>query len=689
MASVDAKSDSRALTQPRLSPRAPRGDIQALRALAVAAVVTFHVWPRAVTGGYVGVDVFFVISGYLITSQLLRRRERGTLKLGSFWAARARRLLPAALLVLLVSTALTLAFAPQSLVTQYLRSIVGSALYVENWFLAADAVDYLAAENAPPIAQQYWSLSVEEQFYILWPLLIIAATTAALTRRYGRRALIVVLATVTATSLVLSLVTTFVAPSFAYFATPVRMWEFGFGALVAVLPVIVLRRALRSALWVLGWAGLLYSIFLFTSDTAFPGYAAILPVAATAVLIWIGPEPPFRLAAAQNLRVFQWIGDNSYGIYLWHWPLVVIAPAIVGRDLDLWQNIALVILTCVLAVLSTRFVENPLRFGRLTTVRPRTILFGTAAAMILVVAAAGLPAISIAASAQAQTAQAKQDLLDPASCRGASMLLNPECSDKRAETTAGDQLIPARAGLYDDTDGAFACYASGAGPIEPCHIGSDAPDAVRIALTGDSHAAMLVPALRDVAKQNNWSVDVYVGRGCVWSTDPDPACADRQSAIQEDLMSGGYEAIIVTAWNQIEASPDTRQRRAAQFADRWREAIDAGIQVIPILDNPAVPQSAADCLESTTEFSFETCSFAASDYLLEDPLASAAESTGATPVDLRHAFCDDAGDCAVVAGGVIVYRDLHHITATFSHSLAPYLADEISAILDTTASPRP
>ena len=688
MASVDAEPDSRTLTRPRPSPRAPRGDIQALRALAVTAVVMFHVWPHAVTGGYVGVDVFFVISGYLITSQLVRRREKGTLKLGAFWAARARRLLPAALLVLLASTALTLLFAPQSLVTQYLRSIVGSTLYVENWFLASDAVDYLAAENAPPIAQHYWSLSVEEQFYILWPLLIIVATTAALTRRFGRRALIIVLATVTAASLMLSIVSTFVAPSFAYFATPVRMWEFGFGALIAVLPALALTRAWRSALWVLGWMGLLYSVFLFTSDTVFPGYAAMLPVTATAVLIWIGPEPPFRLAAVQNWRLFQWVGDNSYGIYLWHWPLIVIAPAVVGRDLELWQNILLVALTCVLAVLSRRFVEDPLRFGRLVTVRPRTILIGTAAAMIVVVAAAGLPAISIAASAQAQAAEAKKELLDPASCRGANTLLNPDCAATREQITQGDQLIPARAGLYDDTDGAFECYASDAAPIEPCHIGSDAPDAVRIALTGDSHAAMLVPALRDVAEERNWSIDVYVGRGCVWSTDPDPACADRQAAVDEDLMGNGYEAVIVTAWNQIEASAETRRERADQFAERWQEAADAGIRVIPVLDNPAVPQSSADCLESAEEFSFETCSFPAADHLLEDPLALAAESAGATPVDLRQAFCDDEGVCAVVAGGVIVYRDLHHITATFSHSLAPYLADEIATILDSTASPR-
>jgi len=667
----------------------PRADIQALRAFAVAAVVLFHVWPKAIEGGYIGVDVFFVISGYLITGQLVRLRERGNLRLGAFWAARARRLLPAALLVLLASTALTVLFAPPALVTQYLRSIVGSTLYVENWVLAADAVDYLAAENAPPIAQHYWSLSVEEQFYIVWPLLVIAATTAILTKKYGRRALVALLLAITVGSLVLSIVTTFAAPSFAYFATPVRMWEFGFGALVAVIPSIIVPALLRSLIWIAGWAALLFSAFAFDSATPFPGYAAILPVSATALLILIGPAPPFRLASMQGWKPIQWLGDNSYGIYLWHWPLVVIAPAILGADLELWQNILLVITTCVLAALGKRFVEDPLRFGRLATFRPRAILAGTLVAMLLVVAAAGLPALSIAASTQAQTERAQAEVADPASCRGANILLNPSCEGARDIPVPSADLIPGLGGLYDDTDGAFDCYTAAETALEPCHIGSDDPEAVRIALTGDSHAAMLVPGLRDVAADAGWSIDVYVGRGCVWSADPDPKCAARQASLQKDLLSNGYDAIVVTAWNQLEATDQVRQQRAERFAERWRTAREQGIQVIPVLDNPGIAQSSADCVTSTSSFTFETCAFAAADFLREDPLALAADESGVTPVDLRGAYCDPDGVCPMVAGGVVVYRDLHHITASFSHSLAPYLLDEITALLDAAPSTSP
>lgn len=690
MASVGADLRVRAATgdSSARAPHPPRADIQALRAFAVAAVVLFHVWPHALTGGYIGVDVFFVISGYLITGQLVRLRERGSLRLGAFWAARARRLLPAALLVLAVSAVLSLLFAPPALVTQYLRSIVGSTLYVENWVLAADAVDYLGAENAPPIAQHYWSLSVEEQFYIVWPLLVIVATSAAVARGRVRRALIVALGTVTTASLVLSLISTFAAPSFAYFATPVRMWEFGFGALVAVIPAIVLPKALRSVIWIAGWLALAGSAFAFGPTTPFPGYAAVLPVAATAALILIGPHPPFELARVQGWKPVQWLGDNSYGIYLWHWPLVVIAPAVLGRELDLWQNILLVVLTCVLAAVGKRFVEDPLRFGRLTAFRPRTILFGTAAAMALVTAAAGLPALAISASEQERTTQAQAEVADPSACRGANVLLSPDCAAAQDEVLNSDQLIPGLAGLYDDTDGAFACYNQGEAPMAPCRLGSKASDARRIAVTGDSHAAMLVPALRDVAEDAGWSIDVYVGRGCVWSSDPDPACAERRSALNADLLRGGYDAIVVTAWNQLDATPEERAERGAQFAASWRSALDAGIQVIPVLDNPGVPQASADCVTETREFTFDTCAFPAADFLHEDPLSIASEEVGISPVDLRDAFCDSDGVCPMVAGGVVVYRDLHHITATFSHSLAPYLRDAIAGMLNSS-SPTP
>ena len=328
------------------APTAVRADIQALRAFAVLAVVLFHLWPGRVPGGFIGVDVFFVISGYLITSQLVRRRRtRGRIGLASFWAARARRLLPASLLVLAVSVVLVVLWAPDVLRAQYLQSIIASTLYVENWSLAFNQVDYLAHDNPPPIAQHYWSLSVEEQFYLIWPFVVIIGTLGFWQRlRRPVVGLVVAITTLGFFSFVLNVWLTASGSPYAYFATPGRFWEFALGALVAVMAGPALGTATRWLAWLLGWGALIAVLFIYGPQTAFPGFAAVIPTVATAVLIAAGPTTPepfvARLIAA---RPVQWVGDLSYGIYLWHWPLIIIAPAVLGRPPALLENVGLLV----------------------------------------------------------------------------------------------------------------------------------------------------------------------------------------------------------------------------------------------------------------------------------------------------------------------------------------------------------
>ncbi len=223
-----------------------RREIQGLRAVAVLLVVLFHLWPGRVPGGYIGVDVFFVISGFLITSLLLREVDRsGSVSLGQFWARRLRRLLPASYLVLAVSAVGTLLFVPRLVWEQFFGEILGAGLYVENWVLAVNSVDYLAAENAPSPAQHYWTLSAEEQFYLVWPLLVLLGIWLArrATRRSGvpavpRRAVFAVLAVGVVASLAYSLWVSATNPAWAYFVTPARAWEFGAGALLAFAPPV-------------------------------------------------------------------------------------------------------------------------------------------------------------------------------------------------------------------------------------------------------------------------------------------------------------------------------------------------------------------------------------------------------------------------------------------------------------------
>lgn len=307
--------------------RAKRTDIQALRAVAVLLVVIYHLWPARITGGYVGVDVFFVISGFLITSHLLDEVDHtGTVSVTRFWARRVKRLLPAAFTVLGASLLAAFLLLPRSGLGQALLEIGASTLYVLNWILSANSIDYLAADNQPSLVQHYWSLAVEEQFYAVWPLLFIAAMwiTAKLVKSAatpsGRRiSIAVVLLLVFAASLLFSIVETARSQQSAYFITTTRVWEFAAGGLLAVLPAFL--RAENVGTWlrtVLSWTGfglIVGSALTFDSSTAFPGHLALLPVVGTALIIYTGENSsPWSLEYLAPFKPVQFVGDVSYSI---------------------------------------------------------------------------------------------------------------------------------------------------------------------------------------------------------------------------------------------------------------------------------------------------------------------------------------------------------------------------------------
>ncbi|OAN41282.1 acyltransferase family protein [Microbacterium sp. H83] len=292
-----------------------RRDIQGLRALAVTLVVVFHLLPALLPGGYVGVDVFFVISGFLITAHLLRELEAtGTVRVTEFWARRVRRLLPASLLVLAVCAVLTFTVMPGITRVQNFFEIAVASGYVLNWNLAASAVDYLNASNPESLVQHYWSLSVEEQFYLVWPLLLVVAVFLAFRGRpprgeiagrtsHGgttRRAVLAALLLVFVASLVFSIVETARSQPSAYFITTTRAWEFALGGLVALVPTLRLGGIVHAAVSWVALAAIVASAFLFGAGTAFPGSIALIPVGATALLILLGdsdsPVSPQRLS---------------------------------------------------------------------------------------------------------------------------------------------------------------------------------------------------------------------------------------------------------------------------------------------------------------------------------------------------------------------------------------------------------
>ncbi len=363
-----------------------RPEIQLLRAVAVLAVVFNHLFPELLPGGYIGVDIFFVISGYLISAHLVRELDRtGRVGLVSFWARRARRLLPASLLVLLVSAVATLLVVPATLWQDVMRQVNASALYVLNWVLAHDAQDYFASADSPSPVTHYWSLSLEEQFYLVWPVLAFAAY--ALGRRWGRPkgAVVAAFGVVVAASLVYSIVETARVPNAAYFVTPARMWQLGLGGLLALVPARVHGRHFIAAA---GWAALLGSVWLFDENTAVPGWIALVPVLGTVAVIWTGNAFLDRVPRLlrPGLAAGLWVGGISYSLYLWHWPPIVLVPYATGQPLTVTAKLLLLVAVLVVSWLSARLVEDPVRrMAWLTRGPARRTFLPAAAGMVAVV----------------------------------------------------------------------------------------------------------------------------------------------------------------------------------------------------------------------------------------------------------------------------------------------------------------
>ncbi|MBV9513135.1 MAG: acyltransferase, partial [Mycobacteriaceae bacterium] len=343
-----------------------RPDIEGLRAVAVVAVVLFHAGIPGVSGGFVGVDVFFVISGFLITGLLWRDVEaHGRIRLGRFYGARARRLLPAAATVIVVTAVAATVLVPPLQARSALGDAIACALYVGNYRFALQGTDYLAADAPPSPLQHYWSLGVEEQFYLVWPALIIA--TAWLVHRGTRRPrhaaprsaapYVLVLSAVAAVSLAVSLAWTHALPSWAFFSLPTRAWELAAGGLVAMTQAYW-RRLTGVAALIGGWGGLTLVIATcleLGNRTPYPGTAALLPVLGTALVIGVGcaaPDtgPERGVARALSLPLMRLIGRVSYSWYLWHWPVLLLAPSFVGHQLGLAGRLAAVAVSFLLAV---------------------------------------------------------------------------------------------------------------------------------------------------------------------------------------------------------------------------------------------------------------------------------------------------------------------------------------------------
>ncbi|MDQ6925823.1 MAG: acyltransferase, partial [Candidatus Eremiobacteraeota bacterium] len=452
-----------------------RADIEGLRGVAVLAVVCYHAGLVGWSGGFIGVDVFFVISGYLITGLLVKELERtGRVNLREFFARRIRRLLPASLVVLGATVAAaSLLLSPGERVT-VARTARATAAYASNLYFLVNASDYFASANDLNPLLHTWSLAVEEQFYLIWPLLLLAAFRG----QHRRRALAGLIAMVSVVSLAACVIYTRRNVSWAFFGTPFRAWEFGAGALVSLVPATLnVSASVRRSFGVLGTVAIAGSVVLFTRATPFPGVAAMLPVAGTTAVLWAGSNPTPRATRWLQIPPLTAIGRLSYSWYLWHWPVLVFG-AVIWPEPSAAGRIALAAFSLGLATVSYVAVEQPIRLNRRVSARPRlTIVLAAASSVVWVVGASALR------SAALRDAQA------PA---------------QRAIADA--ERIP---GVY----AAHCINDYGDATIHACSSG-DPQGRPTVVLFGDSHAAQWAAALDVEARRRGWRLVLLLKSSC-------------------------------------------------------------------------------------------------------------------------------------------------------------------------------
>ncbi|MGV8840731.1 MAG: acyltransferase family protein [Bauldia sp.] len=640
-------------------------EIQGLRAVAVGCVLAFHFQPDIVPGGFVGVDVFFVISGYLITGVLSRMAGSGGISLRDFYARRARRILPAALVVLMATFVATIVILPPVFWRVTITEIAASALYVENWVLAARAVDYLRADEAPTAVQHFWSLAVEEQFYLLWPLLMIGAI--AVGRRFGASLRIAVLAAAAiafAGSLAASVALTATDPAHAYFVTHARIWELLLGGILFLGPRIGAGPPWRrAALAAAGLAAILWSAFAYSVDTPFPGLAALLPTAGAALVILAGDAKLGRFRGLDH-PVLGYLGDRSYSIYLWHWPLLAFYTFANGAPGGV-ASVVLIAVTLVLAHLSYRIVER--RFlDRPSPADLRKLAYATVS-LIAVVAVLSI------ASPTSRTAGEEA---------GVDLELDPDLYPGPAALYAGAPVpegVPFRPAIEDIGGDRPVVYANDchqnqreAEPIT-CVLG-DPNGTADIVVFGDSHAAQWTPALDEMARERGWRLFNFTKSACAPSRVdilrngvPYTSCTEwRENAVAAILaLDPAMIFVSLSRYDAVEAAAMIEGLRSI-----WTSLTAAGAELVVIADTPLFAYDAVDCLSRDRS----ACSAPRAASVASDTLEIAAAGLpNVRFVDMTDGICGPV-TCSTTVGNIVVFRDASHLTATYSRALAPFLA---------------
>ncbi|HEX9040194.1 MAG TPA: acyltransferase family protein [Trebonia sp.] len=687
-----------------------RPDIQGLRALAVSIVVIYHLYPSLVTGGFAGVDVFFVISGFLITGHMLREyRKTGGIGLLEFWGRRAKRLVPAAALVLTVTWVASRLLLPATRLADTAGQVRSSALYYENWQLAWNAVDYLKSDSAASPVQHFWSLSVEEQFYLGWPFLFVFAALVALTvrrrprhsrvdveqarRTRGHRTLILLASAVVAGSLCYSVYYTRVNPSGAYFVTTTRIWELGLGGLIALLPERPGRRLSRLGL--LGWAGLglvIASAFALSGTQAFPGVLALLPAGGAALLI-LGGSAAARFGPSRltSVRPLVFIGGISYSLYLWHWPVIVLWTAWRGHPVGPFSGPAIAAVSVLLSWLSKVWVEDK--------VRTATLLSGHGWRSVSTALAAVVPVVLVSLFIAAEPAP-WDGRLGP-NYPGAAVLA-AKLADKTTKVKPAP-VVPQPNAIKLPTYWQQGCLVPVSSPTpRECVYGDTSHPALTVALVGDSMAGDWFTPLEKIAAERHWELVTDLHSICPLTSammitpntgGPYASCHSWGTAVLRDLITKVRPDVVITSdWPGLATVRHPKGGAAAQqeigagMDAYWDQLEGHGISVVAIKESPDMGLNVPDCVSKNPAVPGK-CTVPAAKALkpnLPTVYATKAASGRVPLVDMNPLICGP-DNCQPVIGNVLVYQDSHHLTSTYALTTAPYLEARLLKVSKTIA----
>ena len=659
------RSQASVSNAPRSKKDGFRPDIEGMRGIAVLLVVLFHSGVPGFGGGFTGVDVFFALSGYLITGIILNEiTKRGKLSFRNFYARRARRLLPAAGLVVVATLVLMLlVYSPLEL-GKYSRWASYTSLYASNYMFMRDASNYFASDVTRNPYLHTWSLAVEEQFYLFWPALI--ALTLMATK--SRRQLAVVLAVMSAVSLAFCIWLTDYRAPWAFFGLPTRAWEFGLGGLGCMLPAeyLVRRKSLIAAVGWLGFAAVLAGGLVFTSQTPFPGLAAALPVLGTiAVLLAWFSELRWGPVALLQIGPLQYLGRLSYSWYLWHWPILLLA-GLQFPDIKWPGKLLAALVALALAHITFIILEKPVRFHPFLVARS-----GLSLGLAPLVAVLGVTA-SLLTQGVAQRELASE----------------PQASFWAA---ANDRRV-----LFE----AHCLTASGGTRLAECTYGEPSSDTT-ILLFGDSHAEHWFPALNRIALENHWRLLTLLKASCppaqvaIFNTNlkrDDTECALWRSAALARIATLHPHLVVLSESDQVVTERGQVGLHAVSPQD-WERGLRAtasyldsrDVKTVIIADVPRPEFDVPTCLSraAARSHSPQDCNVSRSAALNEGARsAERAAVTGLSNVrllDFADQLCPNQ-ICQTLVDGKVVFRDGDHLTSSFSQSLAPVLKREMESL---------